>query len=59
MNSLKDRLYEDDNTELESVDNNYNLPNSTKRKKKWMSCYELSEIIVAKNIKNGTELLAN
>ena len=55
---VEERSYEDDDAELESVDNNYNLPNSTKRKKKRMSCYELSEIIVAKNIKTRTELLA-
>ena len=55
---VEERSYEDDDAELESVDNNYNLPNSAKRKKKRMSCYELSEIIVAKNIKTRTELLA-
>ena len=55
---VEERSYEDDDAELEGVDNNYNLPNSAKRKKKRMSCYELSEIIVTKNIKTRTELLA-
>ena len=31
---VEERSYEHDDAELESVDNNYNLPNSAKRKKK-------------------------
>ena len=46
---VEERSYGDDDAKLESVYNNSNLPNSAKRKKKRMSSYELSEIIVAKN----------
>ena len=53
-----DTLCDNDEAELESVDKGEHFVNSEKRKKKRMSSYELSEIVVAKRIKTRTELLA-
>ena len=53
-----DTLCDNDEAELESVDQGEHFVNSEKRKKKRMSSYELSEIVVAKRIKTRTELLA-
>ena len=55
---IEDTLYDKDKAELESVHNNEHLLNTEQRKKKRMSSYELSEIVVAKRIKTRTELLA-
>ena len=54
----EDTLCDNDEADLESVDKNERFQNSEKRKKKRMSSYELSEIVVAKRIKTRTELLA-
>ena len=54
---IEDTWY-DDEAELESVHNNEHLLNSKKQKKKRMSSYKLSEIVVAKRIKTRTELPA-
>ena len=53
-----DTLCDNDEAELESVDKGEHFVNSEKRKKKRMSSFELSEIVVAKRIKTRTELLA-
>lgn len=54
----EDTLRDNDEAEIESVDKNEHHLNGEKRKKKRMSSYKLSEIIVAKRIKMRTELLA-
>ena len=54
----EDTLCDNEEAWLESVDTNEHRLNSEKRKKKQMSSYELSEIVVAKRIKTRTELLA-
>ena len=54
----EDTLCDNEEAWLESVDTNEHRLNSEKRKKKRMSSYELSEIVVAKRIKTRTELLA-
>ena len=54
----EDTLCDNEEAGLESVDTNEHRLNNEKRKKKRMSSYELSEIVVAKRIKTRTELLA-